>query len=243
MWLIKDPEITRSSLDFGLSGRDKFSVFQLFAEGVKLINALELVEWDEEHSQFLICEGCGMPGCKSGDWVSARRSGSLVLLLPCSEHVWREKKDYMEYCPPSYFKQRGIPYLDSATYDTLRSRHSSFPALDQLQPLKVKEATVLFQSTAPDQILEEPPEVNIRPDLIVGSSEGDQTEPLKILEDLLKKHYENESSAVLRSRSDNEQVISFYLDAAAFTEWQAMVFDGSEHRLLVESKYVVDPVS
>lgn len=107
MWQIRNPDITRSSLDFGLSGRDKFQVFQLFVEDIKLINALELVEWDDEHSQFLICEGCGYAG----------------------------------------------------------------------------------------------------------------------------------------SRSDNEQVISFYLDAAAFTEWQAMVFDGSEYRLLVESKYVVDPVS
>lgn len=243
MWQIKDPEITRSSLDFGLSGRDKFPVFQLFVEDIKLINALELVQWNEEHSQFLICEGCGYAGCKSGDWVSVRRSDSLVLFLPSSEHVWREQKDYMEYCPPAYLKQRGIPYLDSATYQTLRSQHSSFPALDKLQPLNAREAAVLFQWTAPDRILGEPPEVNIQADLIVGSSEGDQTEPLKILEDVLKKQYENESSALLRSRSDNEQVISFYLDAAAFSEWQAMVFDGSEYRLLVESKYVVDPVS
>lgn len=239
MWQIKNPEITSSSLDFGLSGQGRRPVFQLFAEGIKLINALELVDWDVDDSQFLICEGCGMPGCKSGDWVSVRRSDSLVLFLPASEHVWREKKDYLEYGPPAYLKQRGIPYLDAATYESLRSQHSSFPALGKLQPLKAKEAAVLFQLTAPDGILGEPPEVNIQADLIVGSSEGDQTEPLKILEDLLKKHYENESSVVLRSRSDNEQVISFYLDATGFTEWRAMVFDGSEYRLLVESRYVV----
>lgn len=243
MWQIKNPEIISSNLDFGLSGRNKFPVFQLFVEGIKLINALELVEWNEEHSQFLICEGCGYAGCKSGDWVSVRRSDSLVLFLPSSEHIWREEKDYMEYVPPAYLRQRGIPYLDSATYETLRSQHSSFPALDKLQPLNAKEAAVLFQSTAPDRIVGEPPEVSIQADLIVGSSEGDQSEPLKILKELLKKHYENESPAVLRSKSDNEQVISFYLDATAFTEWQAMVFDGSEYRLMVESKYVVDCTS
>ena len=239
MWQIKNPEIRPSSLDFGSSGRDKRTVFQLFAEGIKLINALEIVDWDEENSQFLICEGCGMTGCKPGDWVSVRRSDSLVLFLPASEHVWREKKDYLEYGPPAYFRQRGIPYLDSATHEALRSQHSSFPALDKLQRLKAKEAAVLVQLSAPDGVLGEPPEINIQADLIVGSSEGDQTEPLKILEDLLKKHYENESSVVLRSRSDNEQVISFYLDATGFTEWQAMVFDGSEYRLLVASRYVV----
>ena len=239
MWQIKNLELRPTALDFGSSGQGKRPVFQLFADGIKLINALELVDWDVEDSQFLICEACGFTNCKSGDWVSVRRSDSVVLILPSSEYVWREKKDYMEYCPPAYLKERGIPFLDSATYETLRSQHSSFPALEKLQPLKAKEAAVLFQWTAPDRILGEPPEVNIQADLIVGSSEGDQTEPLKILEKLLKKQYDNVSSAVLRSKSDNERVISFYLDATAFTEWQAMVFDGSEYRLMVESKYVV----
>ena len=243
MWRIENPEITPSTLDFSSSGQGKRAVSQLFADGIKLINALELVDWDTEDSQFLICEACGLTNCKSGDWVSVRRSDSMVLILPSPEYVWREKNDYMEYCPPAYLKQRGIPYLDFATYESLRSRHSSFPPIDQITPLKVKEATVLFQWTAPDHILGEPPEVNIRPDPFVGSSEGDHSETLKTLEDLLKKQYESKSSAVLRSRSDSERVISFYLDAAAFTEWQAMVFDGSEYRLLVESKYVVDPVS
>ena len=240
MWEIKNPELRPSKLDFGSSGQDKRTVSQLFVDGIQLINALELVEWDEEHSQFLICEGCGMPGCKSQDWVSVRRSDSLVLLLPSSEHVWREKRDYMEYCPPAYVKQRGIPYLNSGIYESLRSRHSSFPAIDQLQPLTLKEATVLFQWTAPDRILGEPPDVNFRHELFVGSSEGNHAELIKTLEDLAQKQYESDASAVLRLRSDNERVISFYLDAAAFAEWQAMVFDGSEYRMLVDSKYVVD---
>ena len=243
MWQIKNPEIVPSKLDFGSSGQDKRDVFQLFADGIKLINAIELVAWDEEHSQLLICEACGIPGCKSRDWVSVRRSDSLVLFLPSSEHVWREDKNYMEYCPPAYLTQQGIPCLDAATYEYLRSRHSSFPAIDQIQPLKLKEATVLFQWTAPDRILGEPPEVSVQSELFVGSSEGDHTAHVKTLEDLVNKQYESEDSAVLRSISDSERVISFYLDAAAFTEWPAMVFDGSEYRLLVKSKYVVDPVS
>ena len=242
MWQIKNAEIRPSKLDFRSSGQDKLAVSQLFVDEIQLINALELVEWDQEHSQFLICEACGMPGCKSQDWVSVRRSDSLVLFLPSCEHVWREQKDYMEYCPPRYLKSRGIPYLNSHTYESLSSRHSSFPTIDQIQPLKVKEATVLFQWTAPDRILGEPPEVSIRRELFVGSSEGDHVELLQILEDLMKKHYESESSAELRSIASNERVISFYLDAARFSEWQAILFDGSEYRLLVDSKYVVDPV-
>ena len=243
MWQINEFEIRPSKLDFRSSGQEKLPVTQLFVDDIQLINAIELVEWNEEHSQFLICEGCGMPGCKSGDWVSVRRSDSLVLFLPSSEHVWREQKDYMEHCPPAYLKQRGIPYLNSNAYESLRSKHPSVPAIDQLQPLTLKDAAVLFQWTVPDRILGDPPEVAVRQELFVGSSEGDHVELLQTLEDLMKKQYESESSAELRSIASNERVISFYFDAAAFSEWQAMVFDGSEYRLFVESKYVVGSIS
>ena len=239
MWQIKNPEIVLSKLDFTSSGQPKRPVSQLFADGIKLINALELVDWEED-SQFLICEACGFTGCKSRDWVSVRRSDSLVLILPSSEYVWREQKDYMEYSPPAYLKEKGIPYLDSETYESLRSRHSSFPAMDQLEPLKLKEGASVFQWTAPDQVLGEPPEISVRRELFVGSSEGDYAEHLKALEQLIEKQYKIESPAVLRSIANNERVISLYLDAAGFTDWQAMVFDGSENRLLVDSKYVVD---
>lgn len=214
MWEIRNPEIRPSKLDFGSSGQGQHDVFQLFAGDINLINAIELVDWNEEDSQLLICEACGMPGCKSRDWVSVRRSDSLVLFLPSSEYVWREKKDETEYCPPAYFRERGIPYLDSPTYESLRSKHSSFPTIDQLRPLKLKEATALFQWTAPDQIFGDPPEVNVRPELFVGSSEGDHAEQLKRLETLVKKQYESADTAVLRSVSANERVVSFYLDAA-----------------------------
>jgi hypothetical protein len=74
---------------------------------------------------------------------------------------------------------------------------------------------------------------------MLASSEGDHLEYLKQLEALVLKQYKDESHAILRPASVGETVISFYLEAVEFTEWQAMVFDGSAYRLLVDSRYVI----
>lgn len=238
MWQIKDFELKPAKLDFSSSEQGKVQVTQLFAEGIQVINAIELVEWDTD-SQFLICEECGYTNCKPQDWVSVRRADSLVLFLPASVYVWTvNRRDKKEYSPPAYLRQNGIPYLSCSTYEVLRSRNASFPAIDEIPPLQLKEATLLFHWTAPGNVLGEPPEIDVRHDLIVGASEGDHAEHVSVLQGLMEKQYKIDSPAQLRPVATNERVISLYLDDGI--EWQAMVFDGSEYRLLVESKYVVD---
>lgn len=61
MWQIKNPEVKPATLDFSSSEQGKLQVSQLFSDGVELINALELVDWDSEDTQFLVCESCGTP--------------------------------------------------------------------------------------------------------------------------------------------------------------------------------------
>jgi len=238
MWQIKDFELKSATLDFSSSGGSKFLVTQLFSNGIKLTNALELIDWNSEDTQVLICEACGYSHCEPGDWVSLRRSGSLVLILPADGYVWGNTEDKNEYRPPSYLKQ-GIAYLDLATYELLRAKNSSVPAVDTIHPLTLRDAALLFHWNAPASVLGDAPEIRIDQDIVVGSSEGEHGEQLKELETLLRTYYEDRSTAELRPISSNERVISLYLDSAEFIEWQALVFDASEYRLLIDSKYVI----
>lgn len=239
MWHVKNPEIKPATLDFSSSGQSQLLVSQLFSDGVKLINAVELVDWDSKDTQFLVCEACGMTHCESGDWVSVRKADSLILILPASEYVWGERRDKEEYRPPNYLKKRGVACLDLFTYEIIRSRQSSFPPVEQIHQLNMREATLLFQWDAPAQVLGEPPVVNVCRDVVLASSEGDCVEYLNQLEALMQRQYQDLSNAILRPISDSEQVLSFHLDLAEFLEWKAWVFDGSEYRLLVDSKYVI----
>ena len=240
MWQIKSPEVKRSTMDFSVSGQGIREVSQLSAEGVTLINAIELVDWNSEEIQFLVCEVCGFAHCKSGDWVSLRKSESIVLVLPAPSYVWGEGNDKSEYGPPSYLKRPGIPYMDFATYESLRSKHPAFPSIEWIPALQLREATLLFQWNAPDGVLGYSADIRVRQDVVVGSSEGDHIKYLKKIDELIGAQYEDESPAQLRSLLANEQVISLYIDAAGFIEWDALVFDDSEYRLLVDSQYVVN---
>ena len=241
MWKINSLEIKPAVLDFNSSGQGKREVSRLLSDGIELINALELVEWESDDTQVLICEDCGYVHCEPGGWVSFRRSDSLVLILPAADYVWGDSKDKNEYRPPPYLAKRGIPYLTLATYEDLRSRHSALPTVDQIRELNLRESTLLFHWNAPAHVLGEPPVISTRRDVFAGSCAGDHREPLDRLEDLLRAQYEDNSLAQLRSRLSNERVVSFYLDDAEFIEWDAMVFDGSNYRLLVDSSYVIAP--
>ena len=233
MWQIKNPQLRPVKLDFSSSEQGTCPAHQLVEDGIELINAVELVDWDSEETQFLICDACGITHCKPGDWVSVRRADSIVLILPASDYV----KD--EYCPPSYLHERGIAYLDVSTYESLRAANSSITALDRIYPLSLKDATLLFHWDAPQTVLGQPPEIRIARDIVGGSSEGDHVEQLRRMEELMNVQYQDKTTAQLRAVAANERVITFYLDGAEFSEWKAMVFDGSEYRLLIDSKYVV----
>lgn len=144
MWRIEKPELRPATLDFTSSGLGRRQVTQLFANKVLLINAVELVEWEEDECQFLVCERCGFTHCEPGNWVRVRRSDSAVVILPSFEHVSPEREeDRIEYGPPKYLIDRGIPYFDRATYESLRSQHSSFPPFAQIPQLNAREAELL----------------------------------------------------------------------------------------------------
>jgi hypothetical protein len=241
MWRIENPELRRATLDFTSSEQGWRNVTQLFADGVQLVNAIELVDWTADDTQLLVCEACGMEGCEQGNWVCIRRAGSLVLILPASNHIWAELEyDKTEYYPPRFLQTHGVAYFDRSTYEDLRSQHSDFPPFYAIQHLNMREATLIFHWEAPAQVFGPPPEVRVRHELIVGTSEADVNEHLNRLEHLIHQQYGDNSHATLRSLSESETPISLYLDASEFIDWKALVSDGSEHRLVIDSRFVIE---
>ena len=144
MWRIANFELRPATLDFTASEQGWRKVTQLFADGVQIINAVELVDWDAERVQFLICEQCGFEHCEPGGWVSVRRRDSSVFILPSTDYVLAEQDaDRNEYSPPQYLKERGVAYFDRTTYETLRTQHPSFPAFETIRELNNREAELL----------------------------------------------------------------------------------------------------
>ena len=244
MWRIENPELRSAKLDFTSSGYDWQEVTQLFVDGVQLINAVELVNWDTDDTQVLICEACGIDHCKPGDWVRVRRSDSMILMLPAFGYVWAERpEDRVEYSPPKYLRQRGgVAYFDRSTYEGLHSQNPKFPEFEQIRQLNMREATLLFHWTTPAQVLGITPEIRINEETIVGASEGSSSSYVTVLKDLLNRQYNDTSPAIVRPLTESDRVISLYLDASEFTDWRALVVAGEDYQLVVDSKFVIVPV-
>jgi hypothetical protein len=243
MWRIEDLQLRPGTLDFTSSEQGRRKVTQLFADEVKLINAVELVAWDlEDDTQFLICEGCGYFHCKQGDWVRVRRTDSLVLLLPAFDYVWPdEPQDRMEYRPPSYLTERGIAYMDRTTYESLTVQNPDFPLFERIPQLNMREAALLLHWTTPAQALGPPPEIHVNAEMIVGASEGSAADHTNRLSNILQTFYDDASHAQLRPLTEHDHVISLYLDPAEFIDWKVFVVDGGDYRLVVDSRWVVVP--
>jgi hypothetical protein len=99
---------------------------------------------------------------------------------------------------------------------------------------------MLYHWNAPAHVLGKPPHINVRSDIVVACSEGDQVDYLKQLVDLVHRQYQDESKATLRSLLNGERIITLFLDAEVFIEWDALIYDGSAYRLLIDSRYVVE---
>ncbi|HET8783658.1 MAG TPA: hypothetical protein VFM63_14695 [Pyrinomonadaceae bacterium] len=241
MWRIENLELRPGTLDFTSSEQGWRKVTQLFAGEVKLINAVELVSWDlEDDTQFLICEACGMEHCKQRDWVRVRRSGSLVLVLPAFDYVWAEREeDRLEYSPPSYLTERGIAYINRSTYETLPQQNPEFPVFERIPHLNMREAALLFHWTTPAQVLGPPPEIRVNSEILAGASEGSAADHIDHLSTLLQTLYDDPSHALLRPLTEQDHVLSLYLDASEFIDWKAIVVDGDDYRLVVDSRFVI----
>lgn len=240
MWRIENPELRRGTLDFTSSEQGRRKVTRLFADGIEVVNALELIDWRGDDTQLLLCEACGIDGCERGNWARIRRSDSLVLILPAFDYIWAERDyDKTEYYPPQFLQAHGAAYFDRSTYEELGRGLDHFPAFDALQALTMREATLIFHLTAPAQVLGPPPEVRVRHELIAGASAGEVLEHIKRLEDCVRHQYDDNSPALLRLLSEGETSISLYLDASEFIDWKAFVIDGGEYRLVIDSRFVI----
>jgi hypothetical protein len=63
---IKEYRIDKRTLDFSSAGLANQEVTQVFIEKYYLMNAVELIDWDTDEIQTIICEKCGTVECETG---------------------------------------------------------------------------------------------------------------------------------------------------------------------------------
>jgi len=243
MWRIDNPKFEPTTLDFTSSGQSHLQATRLVADGVELMNALELMDWDDDKVQVSICDHCGTVGCSSGGWIVFRSSGNLVLLMPAFDAMRDDNWSRTEFSPPYFVADRGTAYFDIQTYESLREQSSLFPPLEKIRPLQMREAMWLVQTSAPLQILGEPATLEIdrrKFDYVIAAMEGDPKENLRQAESLLRENFENQSSTRLRPLLPDEESVWLFLDAAEFIDWQVMASSNGKYKFVLDNEFVVD---
>ena len=148
MWEIKDPIIQKASLNFTSSGQGFREVSQLVSDGVVVMNALELMDFDEDLTQVLICDHCGTPGCNSGGRVKFRFSDDFILMIPAFDEM-QDEWSKTEYSPPHYLNKQGTPFFKAEIYKKLRSQNQVFPSIEKIKALQMREAMRLAAQKLP----------------------------------------------------------------------------------------------
>lgn len=243
MWRLDNLKLEPMTLDFTSSGQGYFQATSLVNDGLKIVNALELVDWDDDKVQVSICDHCGTSGCSSGGWIVFRSTGDFILLMPAFEAMQENNWSESEFTPPYFIREKGAAYFDKQTYQSLREKVPSMPPLEEIRPLEIREAMWLVQMEVPLQILGEPSANNIdhrKFDYVVAALEGDFREHLRQAENLLRENFENQSAARLRPLLPNEKSVWLFIDAAEFIDWQAMVLSNGKYKFVVDNEFVVD---
>jgi hypothetical protein len=247
MWTPENLRTQKATFKPFVNKKLKERVTQLWSDQGELINTVEYVNWGDPDLQFIVCD-CGIPRCKSGDWVSIRRSGSLVLVTPAlgklsqvaQEHP--SQLDYdNEYFPPKYLLEHGIICLDQDDYSSIISPMAPQSSFELLPPLLAWEAVKVFQFEAPSRILGHVSTAPKLPeDTVLASAAGDVKDQVAELMTLLNQLYQSTHPVQLRHTREGNQVISLYLDLAGFPKWDALVYNGCKYSLYLEPGYVIE---
>jgi hypothetical protein len=232
MWRVREIEARAVELDFRSSGQGRRAHTSLFADGRRLVNAADLVEFDPalDRVQIVVCEDCGFTNCAPGGWVCLRRVDADVLWLPAFAAM-SDEPGSTEYAPPIDMSERVFPVFGEGAYSTLRRYVRALPAFPDVAPLHPRDLALVLQHEAPGRVLGTFPETpSLRRDVVVAVDHGDLAEELTAMLEILSRAWSG--SCVLRP-CESADAVHFYLDLPGHPVWSPLVRRGDARAVRV----------
>ncbi len=227
MWQPLNLTTTRVALDFSSSFGSHFQATRLNADSERLTNAIELIDWSDDPIQVDVCEECGITHCKPGGWVTFRRCGQYVLVLPAFAAMVDNE---LEYSAPEFLLKRGPAVLTAQTFSSARSIAINLPPANELAPLTRHEAVRTFQWEAPGHVLGRfPAHPILDRALVLATDSGEPAERVERLNSLLTEMFASGEPALPGAQST---AICLYLDLPGYPEWQAL-YEGDRLALVL----------
>jgi hypothetical protein len=221
MWSVEDIALVPVELDFSSSGQGVRAATAITAGGVRLTNAIELVDVEPAATQVEVCECCGFSRCSPGGWVTFRRIGHSVIWLPAWDEMEKGAWEGSEYRPPSFLATKGAPIFGRATWERLRALHGGLPTCEEVPGINSREAASLCQWSAPGRVLGEyPSEPRVRRDLVIAVTEGDLSAEIAAVNQSLQDHYVALDPIDVGAKGAAVRPIEFWLDLPGTPGWK-----------------------
>ncbi len=224
MWTPKEFKAKPKEMDFSSSGQGVVEVTAIYADDENLANAIELMDFESDRIQFQVCDQCGFPGCASGNWLSIRKIGEHVLLLPAFQEMDRGEWEGSEYYPPYFTRVKGSILMDNQHYRELAGLISKLPSIETIKSASSYEIARLLQWEASFRVLGDYPRpITFRRELLSTTSSPDDDKVVQELMEVLR-HFERDDIAYeLTSIAEDDERFLFFLDASGFVEWVPLV--------------------
>lgn len=233
MWIPEKFEVKPQKMDFSSSGQGTVNVTVLYADGEKLMNAIELIELNADPIQLHVCDHCGYPGCSSGEWVSIRRIGQSVLLIPPFMFMDEGEWEASEYDPPYFTREKGSILMRGEKYEELRGFVNNLPIIGEIKKVSPYETCRILQWEAPFKIFGDYPNpVSFKKDLLCTTSFPNDEVAVNELMSLMNSLQSNKIDIDLVPISREGEKISFFLEGSEFIEWAPMIKDIKGFRLI-----------
>jgi hypothetical protein len=220
MWCVRNIEFRSASPDFRSSGQGRYPATGVVADGVALVNAIDLVHLEGDPVQIRVCECCGVTGCRTGNWVCLRRFGDGLVVIPAFSAM--EELQGSEHQPPDFITQRGAAFIAGSALRTLTAGAGVFRELDRWPQLTASEFVRVMQWEAPTRILGEfPAPPRVRRECVLALHPGDYDETIALLDDLLARAFGSSKPATL----NRGEPVTFFLDLPGFVEWVPLALE------------------
>jgi hypothetical protein len=219
MWLPGAVEFRARELDFSSAGLGRHPTTAVLADGMEIVNALDLVDLTEEPVQIVVCEDCGTSGCAPGGRVDFRTFHDGLVIMPAFNAMEHDSWARTEYRPPSFMRDRGIPWITGRALATLRDRVPGLADLLRWPGLSLRECALILQWEAPAACLgsfPEQPRTQTR--ALIPAEDADSLEFARALDRLLARAIATARPAMLVEA----EPVSVYLDLPGTPRWSPM---------------------
>ncbi len=242
MWTSTNFETYQKSFDFSSSEQGKPTFTALKIDGDDFFNMVEQLDGEiqeDQTFQTIICDHCGFHHCASGNWVAVRQLNDYVLFLPAFNPIADEPLS-SEYDPPYSLRQKGAYWLTLDNFEKLKKLVPELANLKSINRLTKFELISLYKWDTPHKMFGDFPNFQkLRKNHILATSELNNETVSDIIEQRLTE-LESANGFTILELTNEDVVISLFLEDTKTTEWKAIYKNVNHFGLLLGGTFKIE---